>query len=204
MASVSNKSESGGTFNDGCLFALLSAPGLTKSQLDDVGHRVSNLLLRQALNWPPAASVQAKGSVAFPKAPLEKKRTPYAQIRIQMAKDHDKIWDALERVDSEAPNFRVKKLFKELRELPAYAKKYPNFLQLKADLEANASLTALVESAWKLMGGGSMRSLYRWRGASRSPKQATELTRRSFRFTISRKIHKDKPVGNRKVISPAK
>ncbi len=152
-----------GTFHGGCVFALLSAPGLTKSQLDDVGHRVSNLLLRQALNWPTAVSAPATGSVATPKEPNKKKRTQYAEIRIQMAKDHDKIWTALERVAAEPPELRVKKLLKELPDWPAYAKKYPNLLKLKSDLEANASLTALVESAWKLMGGGSIRNLYRWR-----------------------------------------
>ena len=42
---------------------------------------------------------------------------------------------------------------------------------LKKDLEANAGFTKLVQSCWELMGGGSMRSLYRWREEAGLPKR---------------------------------
>ena len=45
------------------------------------------------------------------------------------------------------------------------------FLSTLIEVEANAGFTKLVESAWELMGGGSMRSLYRWREEAGLPKR---------------------------------
>ena len=81
------------------------------------------------------------------------------------------MWDALEAVCPEPADLRMKKLMKEFPEMLALGQKHPNLLKLQKDLEANAGLTALVHSAWQLMGGGSVRSMYRWREQAGLPKR---------------------------------
>jgi hypothetical protein len=55
----------------------------------------------------------------------KQKKSYYAQSRIEMAVDHDKIWKALERVCPALAEVRVKKLAKDFPEVLDLVSNYP-------------------------------------------------------------------------------